>query len=341
MRFRLRGLLRSYGYALVRSRKDRRARKTAIRVTLLLVYMALYLPMMAFVIVKANPAAGIWDAVFYAVLIATGALAAILLRRQHRKQDELFAVSLTGQRRNHPDDRALIAPAVHAFIAARLQIVAVLFARGANELYLREHPLPPGEMLPARGNLNTLLRQRGLWEQLDPTERDLLGAPEGAWTPDQQNQVIPWCEQLRLLRWVLGIDAELMPLAHFPGLDFALISAGFDKPVPPAGTAGTPMPWDVRVERDVADGYLVRLVAELRSRGLITNMPELDGWTEQFRAQVLGPSTDYLAGARTVGELTDEALRQLAGFAAARLQYADYLVNLLSADTPAPFFPGA
>ena len=51
---------------------------------------------------------------------------------------------------------------------------------------------------------------------------DLLGAADGSWTVEQQNEIAKSCEPLRLLRWTLGIDVELLPLAHFPKADFAL-----------------------------------------------------------------------------------------------------------------------
>jgi hypothetical protein len=37
---------------------------------------------------------------------------------------------------------------------------------------------------------------------------------DGQWTTEQQNEVATWCEQLRLLRWTFGIDAELMRLLN-------------------------------------------------------------------------------------------------------------------------------
>jgi hypothetical protein len=69
---------------------------------------------------------------------------------------------------------------------------------------------------------------------------------------------------------------------------------------------------------------------------LIRDDPDL-GWADEFRAGVLGDSTDYLAGALTIGELDEGALRLLGWLAAARERYATYLIDQLSAPRAVPF----
>jgi hypothetical protein len=83
--------------------------------------------------------------------------------------------------------------------------------------------------------------------------------------------------------------------------------------------------------------YTARVVAEFKGRGLIADSPDLEGWADELRSKSLDDSTDYLAGARTIGELDDDALRKLGSFAAARERYCAYLVDLLNADQPFPF----
>jgi len=152
----------------------------------------------------------------------------------------------------------------------------------------------------------------------------------------QQNQVIEWCEQLRLLRWVLRIDAEIVPLAHFPKLDFSLAAQLFrNKDAVQHGQIVEP--WEVRTERDAALEYGARIVAEMRARGQIQDDPDIACWADEFRAKSLGSSTDYLAGARTIANLREDELRLLGSLAVARERYASYLAEQLKSGHAFPF----
>ena len=86
---------------------------------------------------------------------------------------------------------------------------------------------------------------------------------------------------------------------------------------------------DLRGERDIALGYLARIVAELEARGLIT--VESETGLKELRAKSLGASIDYLAGAKTIGELGDDSLRFFGAVAGARERYASWLVETLCA----------
>ena len=280
---------------------------------------------------------GIWRAAFYTFIFGSGTIAAILMRRWHRKQDELLNYSLTGRSRLHSQDASDTPPEVRTYLEERLLIVASLFARGASEIYLQHNQPAPGLEVVTRQIQNALLREHGLWHKLEQAEAEMASAADGRWTVEQQTHIPMWCEQLRLLRWTLGVDAELVSLAHSPTLDFSLSGeilrwekiTWSSKPVLKS--------WDVRVQRDTAMEYTARIVAELKARGLIAESPELEGWADEFRAKSLGASTDYLAGTRTIGELDDDALLRLGSFAAARERYAGYLVDLLNAVQPFPF----
>ena len=188
-----------------------------------------------------------------------------------------------------------------------------------------------------RQTQNSLLREAGLWDQLELHERALSVVADGQWTNEQQNEVVKWCEHLRILRWILGIDAELIPLAHLPKIDFALSRSLLSAHAVLGQSKRMLRSWDVRIERDLALGYTARAIAELKARGLIAANPELEGWTDRLRDESLGASSDYLAGTKTVGELGDEALCVLGTTAAARERYTAYLVDQLSAEDPFSF----
>jgi hypothetical protein len=99
-------------------------------------------------------------------------------------------------------------------------------------------------------------------------------------------------------------------------------------------------PADLRGERDVALGYLARIVAELEARGLITvDDQALEGksWMKELREKSLGASVDYLAGTKTIGELGDDSLRFFGAIAGARERYASWLLETLGAGEAGAF----
>lgn len=331
-----RGFWKSYWIALRRTGKDKRARSIGLRITFWLAYLVAYVLFLVFMEVYTAAGQGIWNAVFYAFIFGTGAIAAMFMRRWHRKQDELLNTSLTGRAPLHPQDFADASAEVRSYLEERALIIASLLARGASEIYLQHHRIAEGAEVVTRQVHNSLLRGAGLWDKLERPEADLATAADGLWSTEQQNDVLTWCEQLRMLRWVFGIDSELVPLAHFPALDFSLSQEVLRRGRP---LTNKPLlkPWDVRVQRDIANEYTARVVAELKARGIIAGSPELEGWADEFRAKSIGDSTDYLAGARTIGELGGDALRRLGAFASARERYCAYLVELLNVTQPFSF----
>jgi hypothetical protein len=302
-----RSFWKSLWFALLRSREDKRARAAVFGIVLLLVWIVAE-DWLVFIL-PASDGHGAFQTVFNGFVVATGFIAALLLRRANRKQDELLNFSITGRNpRQLPED---VSPEIHRYPGERAVILASLLARAGGEVWLEHHELPPGAEVVTRQVQNTLLRQIGLWEKLEPTEIALVSAADGLWTAAQRMEVITWCEQLRLLRWTLGMDAELMPLAHNPQVDYSLARDLLQGEA--AARSGKPIraSWDLRGERDLALEYLARVLAEFKGRSLIADSVELDGWADELREKSLGASVDYLAGSKTIGELSDEPLRLL------------------------------
>ncbi len=192
------------------------------------------------------------------------------------------------------------------------------------------------EQVITRQVQNCFLRNHGLWTKLEQPEFELASIADGQWSTTQRGRVVEWCEQLRLLRWVLGFDAEIVPLAHFPKLDFSMTVELLRDQVTERGKQGAES-WEVRMEREVALQYAARIVSEMNARGQIQNDPGIGDWADEFRTKSLGPSTDYLAGARTIADLRDDELRLLGLLAVARERYAAYLVEQLNASNPFAF----
>ena len=335
MWIRRRGFWRSYWFALRRSVKDKRARSMAVRISFVLAYLFLYVPVI--LLLPLRQPGSIWLIAFYGLIFGNGAIEFLMLRRSHRSQDKLLSYSLTTANRLDLPRSDDISPTVRNFLEERALILGSLLARAASEIYIRNNSLPPDVEVGTRQNLNALLRQNGLWDKLEPVEADLVGAADGSWTVEQQNEITKSCEPLRLLRWTLGIDVELMPLAHFPKVDFALWRDLFDRVSVPYAERLIRRSWDLRIERDIAREYTARVIAEFKGRGLIASDPELEGWADQLRDRSLGDSTDFLAGSKTIADLDDGDLALLAAIATTRERYAAYLVEQLGADTPISF----
>lgn len=268
-------------------------------------------------------------------IVATGLIASMLIRRSNRKQSELLNFSLTGQNTDQSSEQVPLT--VRNYLEDRTVIVASLLARAGAEIYLASHTMPAGAEVVTRQIENSRLRKLGLWEKLDSVENALIIAADGLWTAEQRMEVITWCEQLRLLRWTLGIDAELIPLAHYPRVDYSLAHLRRQARESISHVKPLRASWDLRGERDISLQYVCRVIAELKERSLIADSAELSGWTKQLREQSLGASTDYIAGSKTVGDLTEEGLRLLALIANARAQYAGYLVDQLCTPEPVHF----
>jgi len=337
MATRLRPLWKSYWTALLRSKQDKRARSVALRITFAMTYALASIAVLSFIGMSIlGEQGGVWTIAFYVMFCGIVATGFVMLRRSHRQQDQALNYSITGRSVLALQDADDISAIVRTYLAERAAIIGSLVARAASENHLRLNEVP-FEQASMRQRQNAQLRQSGLLDKLEPTEADLVGVADGRWTVEQLNEVVKWCEQLRLLRWTLGIDAEMIPLAHFPRVDFSLSLGLLGSKCTFSGSGQTLKSWDLRVERDIAFGYVARVVAELKARKLITIGPELDSWADQLREKSLGPSNDYLVGSKTVGELDDDNLRLLWIIAVSRGQYAAYLAEQLSADNPCSF----
>lgn len=321
-----RSFWKSLWFAVLRSRKDRRARFAVLSVILALAWIVG--EAWVIFVLPAREGGGVFQMIFNGFAIGSGFIAALLLRRSNRKQDEILNFSITGRYPQPLPEQ--VSSDVRRYLEGRAVILASLLARAASEVYILNNQLPPGAEVVTRQIQNTLLRKMGLWEQLDRHESELAMAADGLWTPEQRNEVITWCEQLRLLRRTLGIDAEVIPLAHNPSVDFSIVRDLLRDEPETQKEDITRASWDLRSERDIALEYFARIVAELKGRSPINNSAELEGWADDFREKSMGASVDYLAGSRTIGEMDEDPLRLLGMTAHARAQYAGYLVDLLS-----------
>ena len=213
--------------------------------------------------------------------------------------------------------------------------MASLAVRAGSEAAIRHGHVPDNVEVITRQKLNSILRERGLWATIEPSENELLGSADGEWPADAIEEAPTWSEQNRVLRWVLRLDEELMPLAHFPRVDYGLARDFLERRVIAAGR------WrslrEICDVRDSAWRFVARAVAELHKRHLISLDDESKKWASDFLGQVEGPSRDFLVGTKTVGELDEKDLRLVGEIALARARYAAYLAGLQEMIEPVGF----
>ena len=125
----------------------------------------------------------------------------------------------------------------------------------------------------------------------------------------------------------LGIDAELVPLAHNPQPDFSLAQYKLRGATVAQSGKRIRTSWELCGEKDIAFAYWARVVVEFKGRALIADRSELDAWADDFREELLGASVNYLVGPETIGDLDEGRLRLLGLIAHTRF---GYLAGLLS-----------
>ncbi|WP_321472152.1 DUF4272 domain-containing protein [uncultured Paludibaculum sp.] len=328
MEFWRRAFWKSFWIALRRCRQDRRARVFVAKVIFAFVYVIGYAGY--FLIVPWRQRDGGQALAVYGVLFGTAIIAYFALRRSHEIDQQMLTFSLTGRPEAEPSQPDQTSAAVGLYLAKRAAILSCLIGRAGSEILHKDGKVEG----VTRQVQNTWLRENGLWQELEENEGALMSAADATWAGADRDSIVVWCERLRLLRWVLGMDPQLEPLEHFPRPDLRLMQGLHERPEAPQASV---MPWDVRVEREKAAAYHARLVAEFQVRKLLPQDPEMEAWSSTLLEQYAGSSTDYLAGTKTIGELEEPELRLLAETVFARVQYAMYLELQLSSDAPISF----
>jgi hypothetical protein len=316
--------------ALRRFHKDKRFRRPVLLMSFGLAYFVTYL-IFAWKINRED-GMGIWTVPFYGFIFGSGFLASIFIRRLNRSNQQIFQHSFIQQPLPSEKDCSASSPVVRTYVIQRAGIIAGLVLRAGSELSLNSPHAQQLAEAGIRGAINKMLRKSNLWDQLEPGEADLFCAADGAWTSAQKNNMHSWCEQLRLLRWTMGLDADIVPLAHLPTPEVSLTERLLDPERLFVRCKDMRELWEIRRERDLASDYTVRIVSELMKRGLFDS-DSLDGSLEPLLRARHDPSTDLIAGVKTVGELDDNTLHSLGATAVARLRYAEYLMDQLETQT--------
>lgn len=267
---------------------------------------------------------------FCLVLLVLGTWAIL---RRWRAQNNLISMSGTEpQVASTPSELAL-----YAYLAHRAAIIAALLGRCSSEIYMQHKELPDGVQVITRQVIIGFLKDHSLWEHLERTEADLIMAPDGHWSESQLEKCALWSEQLRMLRWTLQIDRELLPLAAFPQVDFAQSERVMLEYPRIAKAKSFLDSYDLRIARDDAYKYFLRTAAEGAGRGQLATLSPNHPWVRDVQERFATPSSDLLAGGRGVSELPLDALQRFAVICNIRYKFAAYLTEVLSADAVFPY----
>jgi hypothetical protein len=221
-------------------------------------------------------------------------------------------------------------PVLRKFLEERAVILASLISRGASEIAAIQGAWSEEQQLEARQQQNELLRHRGLWEHLEPTEQLLATSAQGTWSEEDAAMTYTWCEQLRMLRWVLGMDQSLKPLEETSGPDWDAVHQTLDAHFDPEHRRPMLAPWDVRIARDKAAEYTARVLAEYAHRGQIEDRDTDTASLLRWRDFVDGTARDLQVDQVPIADLDGETLQWVASISSVRWQYGAYLVDLLT-----------
>ncbi len=291
---------KAYWIALRRMHRDPAALRLGLRVTAYFIYLAVYLGWIARGVLATH------DGETYFILGFGAALGggALLLVSIWNWKDAWLT-------------RREAAKTVNVAVRDQLRLeafaIAMLLHRASSEQMVQTKTLPPGiEVITRRSQLDRL-RALGLMTSFPEHVRSLLLLPDGHWTPQQINASWFSVEALRCLRWVLCLDSALLSLGDVVDSNAKDLNTLLDKPERILKAQRLLDPWDIRVERNIADAVFSRCYVEQLSRGKIPaeNEEQRSLALEIQEAAIDAPHEDYLVGSRTVIELSDDAARDL------------------------------
>jgi hypothetical protein len=309
---------RTFWISIRRARKDARDRKNVLRFIFFLLISILYYGRLIWISVLAGGSGDKGTLFIYCIAAALIFIAAGGI---------WLSNSLDERKARIESDRA-----VDQSLRRRLSIdgfaLSVLLSRAGSEQLLREKELPAGVQVITRKAHLEQLQKLDLWNALPGNVRNLLLMPDAHWPGDAI--ILPLSfEALRCLRWVLRVDPKLQPLAHLPTMSYTFAQQLLEKP--DRFLAGGMLDaWDIRVERNFADGFFSRCYAEMIGRGITTGVtPETFAWAQKTYEEARDEQVrDLLVAHETVSELNDDMLRYMVSISFQRYRCLQIIMDL-------------
>ena len=155
----------------------------------------------------------------YLFLFAFAIPLVVLIRRGAKQDDEALTWHIASAPPQTEAKR--VSPQIRMYLVERAGILALLLSRYHSESYLATKEIPEGVEFVNRVRTLAVARKESLEAAMEPDESVLLMAPEGQWDVNANlAEAMKWSEQLRLLRWTLQVDLELLSLRITPCPDF-------------------------------------------------------------------------------------------------------------------------
>jgi hypothetical protein len=201
--------------------------------------------------------------------------------------------------------------------------------RALSEAFLKNNSVPEGREVISRRIHLQLLRSRTLLDRLSIRDRDAILMADGHWDWDLINEVTASAEPLRLLRWLIGVDAYLPDIGQQLDLDFQIASELIHNPDKVRKGRLQDLA-DVRVGMNTAHTFLVRCVAEAIQRGLIPSGAEASDWASTTFSEIRGDqSMDLILDHTVVSEAEDPRLLTAIELSRRRFKFLSWVESLL------------
>jgi hypothetical protein len=207
-------------------------------------------------------------------------------------------------------------------------VYAVTINRANSEAFLKQKELPEGVEVISRRVLLDMLRSRRLWDRISSYDREAMMIADGHWDWETINHAVSKTEELRLLRWLLGVDPYLPAVGQQLDMPARL---AFDITNAPEKLLKTKLRdlSDLRIAQNTANVYFLRCIAEGVSRGIFAApTEEIRTWATEASDTLGGDhNEDLLLGRELVSEADDDLLMR--GFERSR-QRDNFLKWLIS-----------
>ena len=315
-------ILRRLWLTILRSGRDARARKIVLRIGFIVLYYAAY----AMYARKEAQEIGPWGFVFSIVLLVLASGVVYFIRRGHAKEDASLLTLSARVSAAPPSD---LSNHRRQIASALLHLPAMVDRAGTEALH-QQSKMAPGNIGAGRRRSLDVAMRPDVWLNVPVADRDLLRSAEGSWTWDE---VWPWivrAEDVRVLRWVLGIDEVLTPFEFLrPDLTVAI-----ELTLKPERADGTTClaSYDLRPEQTMAQTMVTRCVGEGIHRGQLDEPDEAAREELVAMAQSLGSSedADLLAGTEIVGKASWDRISWVGQAALRRLKVLTALIDYLN-----------
>ena len=312
---------RNFWLTVRRSGKDAGARRLLIR----LVFLVAWIAGEGFLLYREDREAGPWGYLFMAFItvLALG-VAWLIAKHNARAGDSLLKLSV----RESPGGDDLSGH--RAKIVRELVRRAVMVDRAGNEAMHKAGKVPAEHVGVTRQRSLGVARSEEHWDGFSAREQDLLISAEGSWEWDEIQEGTQQVENVRVMRWVVGIDEVLVPFEFLkydltPALEVTAMGRSLKGDRCLAS-------YDLRPAQTMARAMVTRGIAEGVRRGLLDNIEAEERRQYLLVAERMAADEgeDLLIGTESVAQADWEDIRWVVQAAVRREKALSALIDYLN-----------